>query len=106
MFEIQLSKMFGHHADSYAFGNGVDTFPAWMKETHGDRWRGFKRLVGNRAQIFLENAVAMYYMAEYYREYCQFVLEKAKKGNRLHQRVDEKLRSAEMMAGAFFYYVH
>ena len=95
--------MFGHHAGSYVFGNGIDTFPAWMKKNHRDRWRGFKRLVGNRAQIFLENAVVMYYMAEYYQEYCQFVLEKAKQGNRLHQRVDGKLRSAEMMAGACFY---
>lgn len=98
-FEIQISKMFGHHIESYAFGHGVDKFPAWMMSTHGDRWRGFKRLVGNRAQIFLENSVAMYYMAEYYLEYCDYVLRKAKMGNALHQRLDAKLRSSEMRAG-------
>lgn len=40
MFEIQLSKMFGHHTKSYAFGNGVDTFPAWMADRYPDCWRG------------------------------------------------------------------
>ena len=98
-FEIQLSKMFGHHIDAYAFGHGVDKFPAWMQATHGDRWRGFKRLVGNRAQIFLENSVCMYYMAEYYLEYCDYVLRQAKVGNALHRRLDAKLRSSEMRAG-------
>ena len=34
-----------------------------MEQKYPDRWRGIKRLVGNRAQIFLENAVIMYYMA-------------------------------------------
>ena len=35
---------------------------------------GIKRLVGNRANIFLENAVIMYYMAEYYMEYCHWIV--------------------------------
>ena len=99
MFAIQLSKMFGHHVDSYAFGHGIDKFPAWMQENHADCWRGFKRLVGNRSQIFLENSVTMYYMSTYYLEYCKFVLLQAKAGNKLHKRLDEKLRSSEMMAG-------
>ena len=90
---------FGHHSDAYAFGHGVDTFPAWMQDKYPDRWRGFKRLVGNRANIFLENSVTMYYMATYYREYTNFVLREAKAGNGLHKRLDEKLRSAEMLAG-------
>ena len=47
-FEIQLAKMFGHHTQAYAFGHGVDKFPSWMKKKYPDRWRGFKRLVGNR----------------------------------------------------------
>ena len=47
-FEIQLAKMFGHHSEAYAFGHGVDKFPAWMKKKYPERWRGFKRLVGNR----------------------------------------------------------
>ena len=47
-FEIQLAKMFGHHTEAYVFGHGVDTFPAWMNNKYPDRWRGFKRLVGNR----------------------------------------------------------
>lgn len=99
MLQIQLAKMFGHHFDSYAFGHGVDKFPAWMKKHHPDRWKGFKRLVGNRAQIFLENSVAMYYMASYYLEYCEFVLLKAKTSNKLHKRLVAKLRSSEMLAG-------
>ena len=70
-----------------------------MEDKYPDRWRGIKRLVGNRAQIFLENAVAMYYMSTFYREYCNFVLSQAKEGNRLHQRLDEKLCSSEMMSG-------
>ena len=98
-FEMQLAKMFSHHTTAYAFGHGVEKFPAWMKKTYPDRWRGFKRLVGNRAQIFLENAVTMYYMAAYYREYCDFVLRKVQGGNALHRRLDAKLRSAEMIAG-------
>ena len=32
MFELQLAKMFGHHVGAYAFGNGVDKFPAWMQK--------------------------------------------------------------------------
>ena len=118
--------MFGHHKDSYAFGHGVDKFPAWMESNHPDTWRGFthtclhtrthtrvhtrttthtnnhtgfKRLVGNRAQIFLENSVTMYYMATYYLKYCKFILLEAKAGNKLHKRLDEKLRSSEMLAG-------
>ena len=98
-FQIQLAKMFGHHWDAYAFGHGVDKFPAWMKNKHPDRWRGFKRLVGNRSQIFLENAVVMYYMSTFYLEYCTFVLEQAKTGNALHLRLDGKLRSSEMLSG-------
>ena len=100
MFQIQLAKMFGHHAQSYAFGNGIDKFPAWMKNKYPDRWRGFKRLVGNRANIFLENAVSMYYMSTFYLEYCNFILREAKKANSMHRRLDEKLRSAEVMAGS------
>ena len=99
-FQIQLAKMFGHHVDSYAFGHGVDKFPAWMQKNHPDRWQGFKRLVGNRAQIFLENSVCMYYMATYYLKYCKFVLTEAKVANKLHKRLDEKLRSSEMIAGS------
>ena len=66
---------------------------------HADRWRGFKRLVGNRAQIFLENAVTMYYMSTYYLQYCDYVLRQVKEGNSLHRRLDEKLRCSEMVAG-------
>ena len=105
-FEIQLSKMFGHHTTAYAFGNGVDKFPAWMKKKYPDRWRGIKRLVGNRAQIFLENAVIMYYMCSFYLEYTDFVLREAKEGNALHRRLDEKLRSAEMIAGLHLHTRH
>ena len=76
-----------------------------MEDKYPDRWRGIKRLVGNRAQIFLENAVAMYYMSTFYREYCNFVLSQAKEGNRLHQRLDEKLCSSEMVAGLLYMYI-
>ena len=44
MFQMQMSKMFGHHVDAYAFGHGVDKFPAWMKKNYPDRWQGIKRL--------------------------------------------------------------
>ena len=68
MAQLQLSKMFNHTKRPYAFGHGVLKFPAWMaKKYHNfNRWVGLKRLVGNRAQIFLENALCMYHMATYY----------------------------------------
>ena len=68
MAQLQLSKMFNHTKLPYAFGHGVLKFPAWMakKYQNFNRWVGLKRLVGNRAQIFLENALCMYHMATYY----------------------------------------
>ena len=98
MVQIQLHKLFGHTKDSYAFGHGVQKFPAWMQEHHHNKWRGLDRLVGNRAQIFLENAVCMYHMATYYLEYCRFCIEQSKESNRLHIRVAKKLSSAKVMS--------
>ena len=98
MMQIQLHKLFGHTKESYAFGHGVGKFPAWMAEHHPCKWKGLDRLVGNRAQIFLENAVCMYHMAEYYNEYCLFCIESAKAANRLHMRVSKKLSSDKVMS--------
>ena len=82
---------------------------AWIQETGGQQVTPHANiyiysltthhLTPYRAQIFLENAVTMYYMSTYYKEYCDFVLRKAKGGNALHERLDAKLRSAEMIAG-------
>lgn len=72
-----------------------------MESKYPDRWRGIKRLVGNRAQIFLENAVIMYYMSSFYLEYTTYVLHEVKEGNALHRRLDEKLRSAEVIASTY-----
>ena len=93
--------MFGHVLnDVYAFGAGVDKFPEWMRRQEGgDKWRGIKRLVGNRSAIYLENAVIMFYMSEHYRAYCRYVLKHLKKGNALHKRLLAKLESTEMLAG-------
>lgn len=66
MLQLQLSKMFGHTKDSYAFGHGVIKFQAWMTKYYKSCWSGIERLVGNRAQIFLSNAVVMYHMSSYY----------------------------------------
>ena len=98
MVQIQLHKLFGHTKESYAHGHGVQKFPAWMQEHHHNKWRGLDRLVGNRAQIFLENAVCMYHMATYYLEYCRFCIEQSKESNRLHTRVAKKLSSAKVMS--------
>ena len=88
MAQIQCHKMFGHVlTECYAFGNGIDKFPEWMKRTEGgDAWRGLKRLVGNRSGIFLENAVVTYYMAGYYRNYCKYVQHTCRHYTHLHSR--------------------
>ena len=98
MLQLQLSKLFGHTKLPYAFGHGVIKFRAWMEDRYTNVWRGIKRLVGNRANIFLENAVVMYYMAQYYTEYCNWVVEEAKAGSKLHTRIAPKLRNPKMMA--------
>ena len=61
-------------------------------------WRGIKRLVGNRANIFLENAVIMYYMSTYYKKYCTWIIEDARAASSLHTRIVPKLRNPKMMA--------
>ena len=63
-------------------------------------WRGIKRLVGNRANIFLENAVVMYCMSKYYKEYCTWIIEDARAwtSSSLHTRIVPKLRHPKMMA--------
>lgn len=83
--QIQVFKMFGHTSDSYAFGSGATKFPQWMRQTHPGCWKGLKRLVGNRSNIFLENAVVMYFMANYYLEYCDYVLRRVHGANALHK---------------------
>ena len=30
MFQRQLALLFGHHRDSYVYGNGVVAFPKWF----------------------------------------------------------------------------
>ena len=85
--QIQVFKMFGHTHEAYAFGSGVAKFPQWMKQQHPGCWKGLKRLVGNRANIFLENAVVTYFMASYYLEYCDYVLRRVHGGNALHMWV-------------------
>lgn len=101
MAQHQCHKMFGHVLNEvYAFGSGVDKFPEWMRrQENGDKWRGIKRLVGNRSAIYLENAVIMFYMADHYRVYCRYVLKHLKRGNALHKRLLAKLESTEMLAG-------
>lgn len=98
MLQLQLSKLFGHTKLPYAFGHGVIKFRAWMEENHADDWRGIKRLVGNRANIFLENAVIMYYMSHYYEEYCNWIIEGARAASKLHTRIAPKLRNPKMMS--------
>ena len=106
-FEIQLSNMFGHHIDAHSFGHGVDKFPARMLATHGDQWRGFKRLVGNRSQLSCKiDSVRMYYMAEFYLKYCDYMLRQTKVGNALHRHLDAKLMSSEMRAGMQHTHTH
>ena len=61
-------------------------------------WCGIKRLVGNRANIFLENAVIMYHMATYYKQYCTWIIEDARAASSLHTRIVPKLRNPKMMA--------
>ena len=98
MLQLQLSKLFGHTKLPYAFGHGVIKFRAWMEDKYPHEWRGIKRLVGNRVNIFLENAVVMYYMTKYYMEYCNWVMEEAKAGSSLHSRIAPKLRNPKMMS--------
>ena len=98
MLQIQCHKMYGHHFDAYAFGSGVDKFPVWLKR-QGGVWRGIKRLVGNRSGIFLENSIVMYYMSEWYKKYCRYMLAELKLGNALHQRLEAKLECVEVLAG-------
>ena len=74
MLQLQIAKMFGHTKNSYAFGHGVLKFRAWMLSRYPTHWKGIKRLVGNRAQIFLENALCMYHMSTFYEEYCEYVI--------------------------------
>lgn len=98
MLQLQLSKLFGHTKLPYAFGHGVLKFRAWMEDNYAYEWRGIKRLVGNRANIFLENAVVMYYMAQYYHEYCNWIVEEARAASKLHTRIAPKLRNPKIMA--------
>ena len=57
---------------------GIWSFFEFITSNHADAWRGIKRIVGNRANIFLENAVIMYYMSLYYKSYCDWIVEEAR----------------------------
>ena len=90
--------MFGHHIDAYVFGNGCVAFPAWMEANHKGKWCGFKRMVGNRADIYLENSFLMLPMTPYYLMWTSYVIRRANEANQLHIRLDSKLACQEMIA--------
>ena len=54
MFQRQLALLFGHHRDSYVFGNGVHLFPAWFASRHpGVRMPTMERQVRVRVSPLL-----------------------------------------------------
>ena len=98
--QLQLGKLFDGKVKSYVFGDGVHAFPAYMRKHHPEvQYFSMKRMVGNRALVFHENALVHFYMAPYYLQWCHHVLRKIKSGNMLHVRVEAQLRCAEEMSG-------
>ena len=65
---IRMSgKEFGHHRlHAYEFGQGVSTFKHWMEVMHPGKWMGMRPVVGSRNDVYFENAMIAFYMAEYY----------------------------------------
>ena len=93
--QLKLGKLFGDHVDAYVFGNGVWAFPAYMRKKHEHvKLYKMKRMVGNRALVFHENALVHYIMIPYYLSWCVYVRRK-KQGNMLHVRVEAMLRCTE-----------
>ena len=90
--------MFGHHVRAYAFGNGCDAFPAWMAKKHPGKWQGFKRMVGNRADIYLENSFLMLPMVPFYNKWTSYVIRHVNEANQLHIRLDSKLACEELIS--------
>ena len=86
--------------DSYVFGDGVWAFPAFMRKNHKEvKFFSMKRMVGNRALVFHENALIHFYMTPFYLEWCNYVSKHCKEGNMLHVRVEAQLRCAEELSG-------
>ena len=82
------------------FGDGVNAFPAFMKGKHPEvKGYNMKRMVGNRALVFQENALVHYFMVPYYLEWCNYVRKKKNSANMLHVRVEAQLRCKEELAG-------
>ena len=57
ILQMQIAKMYGYTTGAYAFGNGPHNFPTYMEKKHPGVWCRLKRHIGNRAHIFLENAI-------------------------------------------------
>ena len=120
MFQRQLSLLFGHHRDSYVFGNGVVAFPKWFAARNpgvlglghacalvcmhvpvcvtGMRLHKMKRQVGNRHGVFLHNAMVHYAMFESYRTWIHYLKHDIKETNSLHIRALTKLQTQEVKA--------
>jgi hypothetical protein len=72
-------KAFGHRENAYVYGHGVKDFPHWIKVSHPTfHWAGLLTIVGNRNDVYFENAMVAIYMANKYAEYL-FYLRTAKK---------------------------
>jgi hypothetical protein len=85
----QAAKVFGHRANAYEFGHGVKDFPAWLKITAKNfHYAGMLTIVGNRNDVYFENAMVVSYMADKYVEYL-FYLRTAKKDG--HNKLEAQL---------------
>jgi hypothetical protein len=72
-------KQFGHRAHPYELGRGVFDFPEWLEAKHPTfKWAGLLTVVGNRNDVYFENAMTVHYMGDKYLEYV-FYLEQHSK---------------------------
>ena len=109
--QIQLGKEFGH-LNPYAFGHGGVDFPTWMKQKYPGHYVGMDRIVGNRSMVFSRNALVHNYMAPYYLEFLDNIVEGVGEYNRLQLKTmtkigcEEVLTSLKCRALIFVYVLH
>lgn len=82
-------------------GRASVSFPTGMDTNYPGQLTRFKRQVGNRVNIYLENAYLMLPMIKYYQKWTGYAVRRVRLSNALHVRLDSKLRCLELLAALY-----
>ena len=93
----ECNNEFGHRKNPYEYGRGVLLFPGWMEIHHPKKWRGLLATVGNRNDVYFENAMTVLHMHQYYVEYMMYV-EMVKPLNKMELKIRALLGTVEIIA--------